>query len=216
MTYLVLLNGVTPDREMLLAYGKEADVILSADGGARHIYEAGMHMDILMGDMDSIEPEVLESVRSSGTKVITHPTHKDETDGQLALDYAVEHGAKRIIVMGAEGGRLDHLMANLMLLRRMASKGVECCMILDGGTVRCTSQRVEIHGEVGDTVSILPFGDDVKVAKTTGLAYAIDKPLAMPMDMPVGISNVLTEKTAQIDMASGWALVFHYAKGGNS
>ncbi len=214
MTYLVILNGVKPNREHLLAYGAEADVILSADGGARYLYEAGMHMDMLMGDMDSIEPDILEAIRASGTKIITHPTHKDETDGQLVLDYAVDHGAKRIIVMGGEGGRLDHMVANIMLLRRMAGRGVDTRMILEGGDVRCCRGTVEIYGKVGDTVSILPFGDGVVVAEVRGLEYAIDKPLTMPMDIPMGISNVLTDDTARIDIASGWALIFHYAQGG--
>ena len=58
-------------------------------------------------------------------KVIRLRPEKDDSDTQSAMNYAIRNGAKRIIILGATGNRVDHLMANFGLLVLAKNQGVE-------------------------------------------------------------------------------------------
>ena len=117
MRALIVLGGDAPERMLLLSCAGYADLKIAADRGVEAFEGTGVLPDLLVGDMDSVNPEVLESVQQR-TQVQRLPVQKDDTDGVHALDQAIARGAKSITILGALGGRMDHAMANLMLLVR--------------------------------------------------------------------------------------------------
>ena len=62
-----------------------------------------------------IAPELLEQARHSGVEPQICPSHKDETDTELALSIALEKGGSQpeLRLIGAFGSRMDHSLANL-------------------------------------------------------------------------------------------------------
>ena len=182
-----------------------ADLVIAADGGADVVLAAGRDVDVLVGDMDSITPAALAAVAERGGRIVEHPAEKDQTDLELALDIAVA-ASDRVHVVAAPGGRLDHAVANLAVLAspRWAGTAVEASI----GTTRVwvVHDRVMIDGSVGDTVSLLPMGGPAVGVRTTGLRYRLEGEDLDPLAAR-GMSNVMSESTAEVTIDSGSLLV---------
>ena len=121
---MIVANGDPPDRETAHRYASHADLLLAADGGAHHALALDLVPHVVIGDLDSLTEDGQARLRSAGARFITHPKAKDETDLELALTYAIQQGAEEILILGALGGRLDHTLANLLLLTNPSLEGV--------------------------------------------------------------------------------------------
>ena len=94
-----------------------AELVIAADGGAATLERIGRRPDRLVGDLDSVDASLVARLTDAGVPIDRHPTDKDATDTELALQDAVTGGATEIVLLGALGGdRLDHELANLLLL----------------------------------------------------------------------------------------------------
>src|SRR5690348_8693886 len=70
-------------------------LVIAADSGLGVATALGVHVDHLVGDMDSVDAGAVERAEASGTTVDRHPAEKDATDLALALDAALERGARK-------------------------------------------------------------------------------------------------------------------------
>ena len=84
--------------------------MIAADGGVDRALALGLHVDVAIGDFDSVTAAGLAAVEAAGARIERHPTAKDATDLELALDAALALAPARIVVIGSGGGRLDHLL----------------------------------------------------------------------------------------------------------
>jgi thiamine pyrophosphokinase len=208
---IILANGTLREPESLrkrVQAWSEASV-LAADGGLQHAQELGLQVGVLVGDLDSLPAETQARAKASGLQVVRAETHKDETDLELALQYAVEHGAVEIVLLGAWGSRIDMAIANLLLLLNpaLASLRVE---LWDADQTAWVMQPPggQIRGNPGDTVSLIPLGGPAMGIHTTGLAYPLaDESLAAGAAR--GVSNVLTSPHAEVRLESGSLLLVH-------
>lgn len=211
MRALVLANGLLGDvvqaRDRVLRW--EAPLVIAADGGYRHAAALGLKVDVVIGDLDSLDGDLRATLEASGTHVEAAPAEKDETDLELALLYAVRQGANPIAVLGALGGRLDMTLSNMLLLTHPALAGAH--VELWNGTQTAWLIRPpggEVGGAVGDTLSLVPLGGDALGITTQGLKYALrDERLAFGPAR--GVSNVLTEATARVSLREGLLLAVH-------
>lgn len=206
MKALILLGGDAPPLPLLREQLAWADRVICADGGAGVMDAIGAHPDVLLGDMDSIQPGILERWQAAGVDTLCSPAEKDYTDGQLALDWAMEHGATEIRMLGGMGGTLDHMLGNVALALRAARRGVACALLDGHSRAWAATGKTSIEGRPGDIVSLLPLAGDASVRYLHGLQYGTWEPLALPADMPIGARNMLTDSPAQIDI-EGWVLV---------
>jgi thiamine pyrophosphokinase len=186
----------------------DADVV-AADSGLRVAEALGMHVNHLVGDLDSADPDEVEAAVASGTTVDRHPAEKDATDLALALDAAVARGAQRIVVVDGGGDRLDHLLGNLLLLASPALAGVEVEAFC--GTARILLARggdppVTIGGALGSFVTLLPVGGPAYGINTRGLRYRLADEDLWP-GTTRGISNELAAHTASVWLEAGALLV---------
>ena len=100
-----------------------ADAMLIVVDGALEITDSlGMMPDYIVGDFDTVDHKVLQ--RYPEQLILRHPPEKDQTDTELALETAISSGCDRILLFGATGSRIDHSLANIFLLQRMAAKNV--------------------------------------------------------------------------------------------
>ena len=97
--------------------------VVAADSGLEQVHAHGLTAHLLVGDMDSVRTETRQQAVQLGTVVEQHPTDKDATDLELALAAATSAGATRMLVVGAGGGRLDHFLANVLLLAAPVARG---------------------------------------------------------------------------------------------
>lgn len=94
----------------------EYDTFVGVDRGGLLLLEAGLPLDLAVGDFDSLSKEELLRVKKEAKRMHTSPAEKDDTDTQLALEEALTiFPEARITIVGATGGRLDHFLANLWL-----------------------------------------------------------------------------------------------------
>ena len=169
----------------------------------------------VIGDMDSLSSEERAELESHGCRFYIHPRDKDETDLELALTYAVEQGVKEILILGALGGRLDHGLANVLLLALPALKGLRV-RIVDGdqqALLLRSGEALTLSGKPGDIVSLLPLGGEVRGVSTIGLAWRLAGG-RLRFGFSRGVSNEMTATEACIQIEDGFLLVIH-GPGGN-
>jgi thiamine pyrophosphokinase len=150
--------------------------VLAADGGANSALACGLPPDLVVGDLDSIAAETLAALRAAGTPLEEHPVDKDATDGELALRRALAWGATRITVVGALGGpRVDHALANVLLLARPELAGVAVSLLDNANEVMLLrgGERVGWTGAIGELVSLLPLSGPADGIWTRGLRWPL-------------------------------------------
>jgi len=206
MNVLIVLGGDAPGKALLESCASGADMTIAADRGLEAFASAGLRPDVLLGDMDSVSGETLLQMQEN-TEIDRLPAIKDDTDGVHALDVAIARGAKHITLMGALGGRMDHAMANLMLLIRAHRAGAKAQIVSESVRIERVDGCCMLHGAKGDTVSLLPLGE-AKGVTLTGFFYPLENH-DLDSAYPLGISNVVTEDTACVRVREGDLLLFH-------
>ncbi|MBN1135273.1 MAG: thiamine diphosphokinase [Anaerolineae bacterium] len=210
MRAIIVGNGRPSGGEVWKRWVRAGDLIVGADGGSAQALAWGLAPHVIIGDMDSLPGEARASLTAGGCEFIVHPSAKDETDLELALSYVVERGFQEVIIFGALGGRLDHMLANVLLLAlprfsavriRIVDDREEALLIQDG-------KAVTVEGLPGDLVSLLPLGGDAKGVTTTGLVWALDGDI-LNFGSSRGVSNEMTGPTARISVEQGCLLVVH-------
>ncbi len=135
---LIFANGDLNDgpavRAALAAPGPR--LVIAADGGLAAAISFNVTPDVIIGDMDSADSDLLARARAKGAEVITFPAHKDETDLELALLEARRRGSRTIRVIGFYGGRLDQTLGNIYLLNLPALDDADVRLISHAQTTR--------------------------------------------------------------------------------
>lgn len=209
---LVIADGAVPAAATLErvwpGWSSGIDLVIAADGGARHAERLGRRIDRWVGDGDSLGEDGIRELDLLGVTIDRHPTDKDETDAELAVRAAAASGASRITIVGALGGaRVDHALGNVWLLAMPELDGRDAVLLDEAARIRLGAPGpIDLSGRVGDLVSLLPFGGDVDGITTSGLRYPLrDEPLrAGPAR---GLSNVRDAADASIRVRSGRLLV---------
>jgi thiamine pyrophosphokinase len=217
MKVVVVAGGQPDPRDAdLLA---DADLLIAADAGACWLDELGRTPDVLVGDLDSIGETLLARLVAAGVEVDHHAAEKDESDAELALARAVASGAGEIVILGALAGeRLDHELANLLLIADPAwrSSGRDLRIVSGATTVRALhgADRLGLEGKRGDIVTLLPVGGDAQGVTTDGLAYPLsDEELRFGRSR--GLSNVVQRAGASGWLTSGTLLVLEIQQQGD-
>jgi thiamine pyrophosphokinase len=207
MRAVIFVNGTINDYSQCARWLHPDDYRIAADGGARHWAALEILPAVLVGDLDSIAPELLAEYEKAGVTIERHPPRKDETDLELAVRRAVADGATEILLLGALGGRLDQTLANLLLPVReewpvpiLLADGRQLARVLRGG------ESVTLTGAPGDTVSAVPMSAEVTGISYTGLEYPLVN-ATLHLGSTQGVSNRLAGESATIRIAGGILLV---------
>ena len=187
--------------------------IICADSGAGYLRVIGMVPHVIIGDMDSLSPDMLLYFKERGSRIIRFPAGKNETDTQLALEYAFGIAPDEIYVFGAFGTRIDHTLANVSLLALGVKKGIQIKLIDEWCETFIVNRECTIEGEPGQTVSLLPLSDMVTGITIDGFEYPL-KDGAMEIGTPYGVSNRLVATRGIISVKTGHLLVIRYFRAG--
>ncbi|HSW56831.1 MAG TPA: thiamine diphosphokinase [Dehalococcoidales bacterium] len=209
MKVLVLVNGnlYQPAKLRKRVQAENFDMVIGADRGARHARTLRVGLAAVIGDLDSLT--AAEDDCLNGCKLITFPAGKDETDLELALLYARDQGAERIVLVGVMGGRMDMAIGNILLINHAE---LEPCRVeiwhgtQTGWIIRPPGE--EIRGRAGDTLSLLPLGGEASGINTEGLRYPLDNG-ALACGAVRGISNLMLTNSAAVRLKAGRLLAVH-------
>ncbi|MDD4316818.1 MAG: thiamine diphosphokinase [Clostridia bacterium] len=194
MKAAIVLNGESRLLELTEKY------IVCADGGYRHL--SGSVPDCIIGDMDSIGDV------PGGIKTVRHNPEKNKTDGEISVEYVVEQGYKEINIYAALGGRPDHVMGNLALLKLAHNLGAKAVIRDSSATVYYAEGFFRLETNENDIISVIPFGGEALIEKAEGLYYPLEMLELTPHDAR-GISNIAKRKDITLKIAGGGVLVFH-------
>lgn len=114
----VILVAGGPERELPdLELFNEADTYwVGVDRGTLYLLQRGMKPQAAFGDFDSVSAAEWDCIQQEVKNIHTFPAEKNETDLELALQWALTLQPEKLMVFGATGGRLDHFFGMISLL----------------------------------------------------------------------------------------------------
>lgn len=201
LTVVVLAGGDPVDPSVAECLPDDAAVI-AADSGLHHAGPLGLTVHRVVGDLDSVSPEVLSVAWGAGAEVERHHPEKDATDLELALLAALRTGATRLLVVGGAGGRLDHFLANALLLASPAFAGVDVEAMVGTAVVRVVRRWAALQGSPGEMLTLLPVHGPASGVSTTGLRYPLTGEELHPGSTR-GVSNEFLEPLATVSLEDG-------------
>jgi thiamine pyrophosphokinase len=170
---ILFANGIIPSLESARSLLLPDDFLLGVDAGTHHIFALDLQPHLVIGDLDSLDEDELYELGRADIPIQQYPSDKNETDLELALEYAIEAGYSEIIIIAALGDRLDQTLGNLSLLTdtRLSPLDVR---INDGvEEVFFCRKRAEVKGRSGDIVSLIPWGGEVTGVVTQNLKWPL-------------------------------------------
>ncbi len=201
--YTILMGGellATPRLREQIAGTR----VIAADSGIRHAKALGLVPELWAGDFDSASD--VERAEHAEVPVARYPADKDITDGEIAIEAALERGAQRLIFAGAFGGdRADHEFLHLALAMRMAERGID--VLLSSGR---TEARPLLTGATafdypaGTVFSVLGFEELIDLT-LTGVKWPLDKRF-VPFGSSLTLSNEVTGSLSA-SLAGGRAML---------
>jgi thiamine pyrophosphokinase len=209
MKALILVNGelYRPDVLRSRIRAETFDLVLGADRGARYANILDVALEAVIGDLDSLSDSERQGI--STAQFISYPAEKNETDLELALLYAMKHGADKIVLVGVMGGRMDMTIGNILLITHesLGSCRVEVWHGEQTGWV-IKPPGEDISGHPGDTVSLIPLRGNASGITTEGLKYPL-KDAALAFGSVRGISNLMAKSSAHVKLSDGLLLAVH-------
>jgi len=214
MLVVVVASGAMADGDIRSL--EAAAMVIAADGGAATLDSLGRRPDVLVGDLDSADAGLVSRLEAHGVPIRRHPTDKEATDTELAIDAAVSAGATEVVILGALGGaRFDHELANLLLLADARYAGLDVRIVRGPTTARIlrAGAVVTLGGRPGDLVSLLPIGGDAGGVTTVGLRWAL-RAATLPLGASRGVSNEVVATPASVSLDHGVLAVIETATEG--
>ena len=203
----IFANGRMGKLTEIVSIVQESDLIIAADGGIHNCKTIGIIPNVIIGDLDSMSSDEVTIYQEAGVDVIQFPTHKDETDLELALQFALKHELSEVIIIGALGARWDMTIANILLIANPLYTSLKM-RLLDGTqelVLLRAGERMGLHRCSGDTISLIPLAGDAQGIITQGLEYSLNNE-TLKFGSTRGVSNVFIQETAQVFLREGLLL----------
>ena len=181
-------------------------LVICADGGAALAHKWNLRPDIVVGDQDSLQPETKEYWRDLGVPFYRVSEVKDETDMELAVNYALRQGARRITMVGGWGSRIDHSLGNIELLHRLAQAKMENLLITREHQLSAFVGEFSVQVKEGAYVSLIPLSDEVRGVCTEGLRYPLEG-ATLSRGSTLTISNIADQSRIFLRSEAGVLLV---------
>ena len=207
---IVVLGGALIIEPWIKDVFKSCDIIIAADSGVSHCIKLNVIPNICIGDFDSISNKDLDTAHKLGCEIKRYPEEKNKTDGQLAIEEAINLGAETIHILAGVFGdsRFDHRIGNILLLAsellvnkdvRLIEKNIEISLI------NSRSSHI-LDNCKGAILSLIPLTNQVKNIKTIGLKYNL---LGENLNIGAtrGISNIVLDNHAEISVSNGKLLI---------
>lgn len=200
---VVVAGGAPVDASLVHAVPTSVHIV-AADSGLELARSLDWSVDVLVGDLDSLDPSLVAMADELAGEVRRHPVDKDFSDLELALAVAVERGPARVLVVGLEGGRPDHALANLLVAASPDFAELDLELVLDRGRAWVVHSHLAGRQEAGRTISILPVHGPAEVS-VSGVRWPLVGEVLNPGSTR-GLSNETTGGAFELHVHAGTVL----------
>jgi thiamine pyrophosphokinase len=198
----LVFTGGEPVDSAVAARLPDGVAVIAADSGVERALALGRRVDLVVGDFDSANPAAVDAAVADGAEIRRYPDDKDQSDLELALHAARVGGARRVIVIGGSGGRLDHFLANALLLASPSFADLEIHALVGDARITVIHREARLSGAPGDLCSLLAVGGPARGVRTTGLRFPLTGENLLPGSTR-GVSNEFTEPEATVSLEHG-------------
>ncbi len=202
---LVVFGGPTPVPEVLADTDlSSVSHVVAADRGLEHALALGLAADVVVGDLDSVDPEVLAAAESGGVRVQAFSADKVRSDLELALEVAAGLDPSRILVVGSGLGRLDHVLVNLAVLGDRSLHHMRVSARFDHTRIAIVAPGAQrtLWGKAGDSFTVLALGSDASGVCISGARWPLTDARLSPTEA-VGLSNEFLDAATPVEIACG-------------
>lgn len=210
---LIITGGMTNPAFLKKVYQEyRPDMVIAVDSGLNNADAAKLPITHLIGDFDSVNQEILAEYEMRASKgelrIKRLVPEKDLTDTQSAIEEAISLGATELLITGATGSRLDHVLANINLLMIPLRNGVKACILDTNNKIYLTRKTIEVvknkmHGKY---LSLLPLTNEVTGVTLIGMKYPLTNHTLVQGES-LGVSNELVDEKAEIQLKEGTLIV---------
>ncbi len=205
---IIFANGRMDAPPPILNDIHDSDLIIAADGGTHHCKSYGITPNVIIGDLDSLNSTDLSAYRQAGVEILQYPSHKDETDLELALQLTLKHEVTQVYIIGALGARWDMTIANVLLPAHSNFSQLSIHLV-DGSqelVILRGKGQLKINGKPGYSISLIPIAGDVLGITTHGLEYPLNNE-TLYFGTARGVSNVFITDIAEVIITDGILLI---------
>ncbi len=189
-----------------ISFLREDDYFIFCDGGLSHAESLGIKPNLIVGDFDSCDSDVLSKYEEQ-CEIIKLPREKDDTDTLYAVKLAVERGYSDFLILGAMGGRFDHALGNISILLYLEGLGKKAVLIDDYSVMQIAGSKPLLIEDTCSYFSVLTVAGDVSGVTIKNAKYPLEN-ASLSADFQLGISNeVLPGKVAEVRVEHGRVLV---------
>lgn len=178
------------------------DLVIAVDGGLARCLEMRIHVDLFVGDLDSLPASLHEQVPQDS---IILPTEKDDTDTLVACKEGLSRGYRSFELHASLGGDVGHELANIQTLAFLAEYDARGMLLGATQKVLLATPRtspVRMREPIGTRVSVFAFGGSAHGVYEHGMRWELDD-ATMTCDMPIGVSNRTTSESFEVGLGDG-------------
>ena len=204
----LIISGGQIDKEFFDKFVCENkfEYIIGVDKGIEMCYQCNLIPSILMGDFDSVKSEVLNYYEENvNIEIQRFRPEKDDTDTQMAINWAIHIGSSEIAMIGATGSRIDHLLGNIQCLYKALENDVKCYIIDKNNKIELlkASQKIQKSKQYGNFLSLLALTDNVTKLTLKGFKYPLNEYTLTNHSGGFGVSNEIVNENAEIIFQTG-------------
>jgi thiamine pyrophosphokinase len=197
---VILANGRFPESDMALGYLHSADQIICCDGAAQVLLDHGQDPSLVIGDLDSIGADL----KARFSDRLVEVTEQETNDLTKAIEWAINNGIERAVILGADGNRIDHTMANAALIAEHCTR-IELMMVTNDGFLLPVTRSAMFPGQPGQQVSIFSLSHATSYS-SIGLKYPLNQTVLSTLWS--GSLNEIVGESFSLEFDDGLALVY--------
>jgi thiamine pyrophosphokinase len=213
---ILILSGGKLNSDFLKKYleNNRSDKIICVDGALAIVDQLNIPIDYLVGDFDTISSDVLQKYLNKiengemQTIVKKFKPEKDYTDTDIAIKLATSLKPSEIIILGATGTRVDHMMSNINSLFKPLSCNIKAFLIDEHNKIYLIKEETKLLKKelYGPFISLIAFTDKVLNVTLKGFKYPLLN-YELTKGESIGISNEMKEEEAVIELQKGIIMV---------
>ena len=204
---LIVVDGEIPSLARINQYSQLTGEMICTDGAANSLAKLNITPDVIIGDLDSIKPDLQASL-ADHVKIISKPSQY-ATDLEKALDYVIQQNHHEVVLTGIKGKRFDHAISNISILAKYSDK-IKISFFDDDGQSLIVNSKLqkntEFNTEIKTIISLIP-APSAKGITTQGLHYPLNNE-DLEFGAREGQSNFATQENIKIDFDNGCLIVF--------